>query len=133
MLGNSDAILDKVVRNMKARGIAAARVADTAVITKTGGDELTVSYVAKAFQSPMGGINKDASPFLGVGVVGPGSLKIKGDAGENTIAAIVDTAEALSLMHELAGYANDIVVEAGDTTDELARVRGHEHLLGMGA
>jgi hypothetical protein len=132
-MANKEFILDKIVRNMKQRGYSAERSGELALITKAGGDILSVSYVAKSVQSPMGGIDDASSPFLGIGVAAPGSLKIKGEAGENTLAAIFDTVEALELMHEVAGYANDVVVEAGDSSSELARVRGHEHLLGMGS
>lgn len=132
-MANKDAILDKIARNMVQRGYAnSVRSGDSVLVTKTGGDVLTVSYVAKSIQSPMGGVSDAASPFLGIGTAAPGSLKVKGAAGENTIAAISDTVEALALMNELAGYANDIIVEAGDTTTELARLRGHESVLGLG-
>jgi hypothetical protein len=131
-MANKDAMLDKIARNMKQRGVAAERVADTVEVTKTGGDILTVSYVEKSVQKPMGGVDGSVSPFLGIGVAAPGSLKIKGEAGENTVAAIMDTAEALELMHELAGYANDVIVEAGDTTTQLARVKGSADSIGLG-
>lgn len=132
-MANKEQILDKVVRNMKQRGATAERVGDTAEVTKTGGDKLTVSYVDASIQSPMGGVDDASTPFLGIGTANPGQLKIKGEAGETTLAAIFDTAEALELMHELSGYANDVVVESGDDTTELARVKGHEHLPGMGS
>lgn len=132
-MANKEAILDKIARNMGQRGITAERVGETVEVTKTGGDVLTVSYVEKDVQSPMGGVDDSSSPYLGIGIAAPGSLKMKGEAGETTIAAIMDTTEALSLMHELAGYANDVVVESGDDTTELARIAGHEHLLGLGS
>lgn len=132
-MANKDAMLDKIARNMKQRGVTASRVGDTVEVTKTGGDKLSVSYVEKAVQKPMGGVDGSVSPFLGIGIAAPGSLKMKGDAGENTIAAIVDTAEALELMHELAGYANDVIIEAGDTTTQLARVKGSADSIGLGS
>ena len=131
-MANEQAILDKIVRSMGQRGVAVARVGDTVEVTKTGGDILTVSYVLKDLQSPMGGVDGSVSPFLGIGIAAPGSIKVKGEAGENTIAAMMDTVEAMQLMHEVSGYANDVVLEAGDTTAELARIEGHEHLLGLG-
>ena len=132
-MANKEQILDKVARNMKQRGYSAERVAETVEVEKTGGDKLTVSYVDAAVQSPMGGIDDTQSPFLGVGVAKPGQLKIKGAAGETSIALIMDTVESLALMHELSGYANDVVIEDGDSTTELARIQGHEHLIGLGA
>jgi hypothetical protein len=133
-MANKEQILDKVVRNMKQRGHTAERVADTVEVTKpTSGDVLTVSYVDAVVQSPMGGIDDASSPFLGIGTAKPGVLKVKGDTGETTLALIMDEAAALELLHELAGYANDVVVEDGDSTTELARIHGHEHLVGMGS
>jgi len=133
-MANKDAILDKVVRNMLQRGYPnTVRSGDTVLVTKTGGDVLTVSYTDKNVQSPMGGVSAATSPFLGIGIAAPGSLKIKGAAAETTIAGIFDTVEALALLNELAGFANDIVVERGDNTTELARLRGHETVLGLGS
>lgn len=133
-MANKSAILDKIVRNMGQRGYASAvvRSGDTVLVTKTGGDVLTVSYVDKSVQSPMGGVSAAASPFLGIGVAAPGALKIKGAAAETSIAAIFDTVEAIQLLNEMSGYANDIVIERGDNTTELARLRGHESVLGLG-
>jgi hypothetical protein len=133
-MANRSAILDKIVRNMAQRGYGSAvvRSGDSVLVTKTGGDVLTVTYVDKSVQSPMGGVSAAASPFLGIGIAAPGALKVKGAAAETTIAAIVDTVEALQLLNELAGYANDIIVERGDNTTELARLRGHESVLGLG-
>lgn len=133
-MANRSAILDKVVRNMLQRGYPnTVRSADTVLVTKTGGDVLTVSYTDKAVQSPMGGVSAAASPYLGIGVAAPGTLKIKGEAAATTIAAIFDTVEALALLNELAGYANDIVVESGGSTTELARLRGEPTVLGLGS
>jgi len=133
-MANSVEILDKIERNMKFRGLTSAieRVGTTVELTKTGGDVLVVSYVTKNLDGPMGGVDGSVSPFLGVGIAAPGSLKIKGAAGENTIAAIFDTTEALELLHEMSGFANDLIVEEGDTTDALIRMRGHESALGLG-
>jgi hypothetical protein len=133
IMANKEQILDKVARNMKQRGHVAVRVAQTVEVTKTGGDILTVSYVDASIQSPMGGVVDTSSPFLGIGIANPGKIKIKGEAGENTIAAIMDTVQAVALMHEVAGYANDIIIEAGDTSAELAHIHGHAHLVGMGS
>jgi hypothetical protein len=133
-MANRSAILDKVVRNMTQRGYPnTVRVADTVLVTKTGGDVLTVSYTDKAVQSPMGGVSASGSPYLGIGIAAPGTLKIKGEAAATTIAAIFDTVEALAILNELASYANDIVVESGGSTTELARLRGEAAVLGLGS
>ena len=131
-MANKVEILDKIERNMTQRGLAAVRVGETVEVTKTGGDVLVVSYEDKDIQKPMGGVDDSQSPFLGIGIAAPGSIKINGAATENTIAAIMDTTEALELLHEVSGFANDIKIEAGDTTAELARIRGQADVLGLG-
>lgn len=132
-MANKSQILAKIARNMGQRGLTAEVVGETVEVTKTGGDILTVSYVDASIQSPMGGVDDSSSPFLGIGIANPGKIKIKGEAGETTIADIMDTAEALSLMSEVSGYANDIIVESGDDTTELARIHGHAHLVSLGS
>lgn len=135
-MANKEAMLDKIARNLKQRGLSAAAVVRTASgvsVTKTGGDVITVSYVDKAVQSPMGGVSPSASPYLGIGVAAPGSLKIKGEAAAATVAAIFDTTEALQVLAECSGYANDVIVESGASTTELARLRGTDGNLGMGS
>lgn len=132
-MANASHILAKIARNMHQRGITAENSSGSVKVTKTGGDVLTVTYVAKSVQAPMGGIDPTVSPFLGVGVAAPGSLKMKGAAGENTLAAIMDTAEAAALLAELAGFANDISIEAGDSTSELARIMGSTDAIGLGS
>lgn len=132
-MSNSVQILDKIARNMGQRGKTAERVGDTVEVTKTGGDILTVSYVDASIQSPMGGVDDSVNPFLGIGTANPGKIKIKGEAGETSIATVMDTADALELLAECAGYANDIIVESGDDTTELARIHGHAHLVSLGS
>lgn len=132
-MANKSAILDKIVRNMKQRGVSAVvRAGDEVQVTKTGGDVLTVTYVDRSIDGPMGGVSASTSPWLGIGVAAPGSLKVKGAAGENTIAAVIDTVEAVQLLAELASHANDLIVAAG-TDAELARVPGTADGIGLGA
>lgn len=131
-MANREQILDKLVRNLSQRSITASRSGATALVTKTGGNVLVVSYVDKSVQSPMGGVSASASPFLGIGIAAPGALKIKGNAGENTLVTVMSTSEAMSLLVELAGFANDIIIEAGDSTTQIARIRGDADRQGMG-
>lgn len=126
-MSNPVQVLDKIKRNLDAVGVAATRNATS--VTAAG---LTISYVDASIQSPMGGVNGDASPFLGIGIGNPGTLKVKGAAGENTIAAIFVSASDLAVLACCARFANDVVVEAGDTTTELARLAGHPDLKMMG-
>lgn len=131
-MANKQQIMDKVARNLTMRGITAVRSGDTVLVTKTGGDVLTVSYVDKVIQSPMGGVDASVSPFLGIGVAAPGALKIKAEAGVTTVAGAIDTAEAVALLVELAGFANDIILEAGSSTTQIARIPGDADRQGMG-
>jgi len=126
-MANSSQILDKIKRSLDQLGVSASRTSTSVV---AGG--LTISYVEATIQSPMGGINDASSPFLGIGIANPGKLKIKGAAGENTIAAIVDSSDNVKVVSVCTRMANDVIIEAGDTATELSRVPGHPDLLNMG-
>lgn len=126
-MANSVQVLDKIKRNLDAVGVSATRNATS--VTAAG---LTISYVDASIQSPMGGVSDASSPFLGIGIANPGSIKIKGAAGENTIAGIFVNAADLAVLACCTRFANDVVVEAGDTTAELARLAGHPDLKMMG-
>lgn len=126
-MSNPVQVLDKIKRNLDAVGVAATR--NVSSVTAAG---LTISYVDASIQSPMGGVDGNSSPFLGIGIGNPGSIKIKGAAGENTIAAIFVAASDLAVLACCTRFANDVVVEAGDTATQLARIAGHADLIGMG-
>jgi len=126
-MSNPVQVLDKIKRNLDAVGVPATR--NSTSVTAAG---LTISYVDAALQSPMGGVNGDASPFLGIGIGNPGVIKIKGAAGETTIAGIFAAAADLAVLACCTRFANDVVVESGDTTTELARLAGHPDLKMMG-
>lgn len=128
-MGNSQQILDKISRNLDQLNIDNARSADGVDVVV---DSLVVSYDDADIQKPIGGVDGDVSPFLGLGIGNPGKIKIKGGAGENTLAAIWTSELRMRVLRVCSGHANDIIVEAGDTTDELARMPGHQDLLGMG-
>lgn len=149
-MANPQAILDKVVRNMEQRGywnpgnstlpnpgyggagVQVTEVGNTVQLTQANGHVITVTYVPKAVQSPMGGIDPTVSPYLGIGIAAPGSLQMQGQSGDNTFAAIFTDQSAAELLLELSGYANDVLVTAGSGT-VLARIRGLDSLLGMGS
>ena len=131
-MANKVEILDKIERNMTQRGLSAVRVGETVEVTKSDASVLVVSYVGKDIQSPMGGVDDSQSPFLGIGIAAPGQIKIKGAAGDTTIALIFSDSVSLELMHEVSGFANDVQIEDGDTTAELARIRGQADVLGLG-
>jgi hypothetical protein len=126
-MANKVQILDKIKRNLDMLGISATRGASS--VTVSG---LTISYVDASIQSPMGGVSDAAAPFLGIGVANPGKLKIKGAAGENTVAAMMDSATNLKVLRLCCSFANNVVLEAGDTATELADLPGSPDLHGMG-
>lgn len=126
-MANPAQVLDKIKRNLDSVGVAATRTNSS--VTAAG---LTITYVDADLQAPLGGVNGAASPFLGIGVANPGTIKIKGAAGENTIAGIFVAAADLAVLACCTRFANDVVVEAGDTTAELARLAGHPDLRMMG-
>lgn len=126
-MANKQQVLDKIARNLDQLSISNVRGADDLV---AGG--LTISYEDASIQSPMGGVDGSASPFLGLGIGNPGKIKIKGGAGENSVAAILDSEENARILRVCSGHANDIILEAGDSSAELARLPGSSDLLGMG-
>jgi hypothetical protein len=126
-MANSVQILDKIARNLNKLGVSAVRGSSS---VSAGG--LTVSYVSASVQSPMGGIDKDASPFLGIGVAAPGKIKIKGAAGENSLAAVLDTAAAANVLAVCCRFANNVQIEAGDSSTLLAELAGHADVLMVG-
>lgn len=127
-MANRKPVLDKLSRNLEQLGMSVVRGSAGEVVASG----VTVSYVDASIQSPMGGVSDAASPFLGVGVAAPGKLKIKGAAGENSIAAIFVSSDDLKVLAYCAHFANNIIIEAGDSATQLAEIQGHADLLGMG-
>ena len=138
-MANKEAIIDKIARNMKQRGITADRVGET-VVVENGSNDLTVTYEEKDVQSPMGGVSDASSPYLGIGIAAPGTLKIEG-AGVNTanpatVGELIDSLTAAVLLAECAGFANDIQLanaNAGAGADLDVRIGGDADRLGMGS
>jgi hypothetical protein len=127
-MANGKFILNKIARNLEQYGLVVARGSADQVLVAG----LVVSYVDASIQSPMGGVSDASSPFLGIGIANPGKLKIKGAAGENAIADIFVDAADLNVLAVVARFANDVVVEAGDSAAELAVLRGHPDMLNVG-
>ena len=132
-MANDVQILDKIQRNLEQIGITVARDG-----SKLEAGNIKVQYEAANIQSPMGGIDDSASPFLGIGVANPGSIIVSGllDA-DTTIASIMVDATDLRVLRVVSGHGNTIKVKAGRTDDsiltaDLAVLEGHVDLLGMG-
>jgi len=127
-MANNRFVLDKIARNLEQYGLTVTRGSAGQVLAAG----LTVSYNDAVIQSPMGGVSDAVSPFLGVGIANPGKLKVKGGAGQNTLAAILGTADDVTVWSIVARFANDASIEAGDTATELLALRGHPDMLAVG-
>lgn len=124
---NKVQILDKLQRNLIMRGLSPVRGATN--ITIAG---FVVSCVDAVIQAPMGGIDGTSSPFLGMGVVAPGTIKIVPDGTKATIPAIFLDAASLIVLREVCGFANDVVVMDHDEVNVLATLTGSADLHMMG-
>jgi hypothetical protein len=120
-MANDVQILDKIQRNCEQVGISVSRTdADTLVAAA-----FTITYTVADIQSPMGGIDDSASPFLGIGIANPGIIDMDLGGALSTLAA-----DDLRVIRIAGGVGNDIIVNNGGS--ELARLEGHVDLLGMG-
>ena len=137
-MGNRVQILDKVQRNLESIGLAPTR--SSADVLTIG--NLIVRYEDADIQSPMGGVSDAASPFLGIGIANPGVVTLSGlldaDAALADLFVDIDDYRVLSVCK---GFANDIVLKAGNTASaaatngtgaELGRLEGHPDLIGLG-
>ncbi len=127
-MANSAAILNKLSRNLDMLGITNTRGASS--ITVSG---LTVSYVAASISGPMGGVSDASAPYLGVGVAAPGKIKIKGAGGETTVAGILDSETNAKVLALCCAFGNNVVLESGDASTQIAEIPGHVDMLGMGS
>lgn len=111
-MANRVAILDKIQRNCSQLGLVVSRT-DSATLVAGG---ITITYVDAVIASPMGGINDQVSPFLGIGIAAPGKLNL-------------DTNPTTLIHHKVfricSGHANNIVIPLGE-------VEGSVDMLGMG-
>lgn len=124
---NKKPIIAKIKRNLDMLSIASTTDLNTVTV-----DGVVISCVDASIAAPMGGIDGSVSPFLGMGVANPGQILLKGAAGENTIAAIMTSELRLKVLSLAMGFGNDVVVQAGDTTAELARIPGAVDVMGVG-
>lgn len=125
-------IMAKIERNARQLGLTIVSSSGTNVVIDNGSNDFTVSYVQPTITAPMGGVDGSASPFLGIGVVSPGQLKMKSAiATAGTIADVMDSLIAARVVHMLGWMANDIVLE-NSTASFTATLRGHSDVLGAG-
>ena len=130
-MANDKQILRKIARNLKMLAIDAEMVGDTVVVSN-GASNIVVSYVDAAIAGPVGGVDGNSNPFLGMGVSYPGQIKIaSSDVAAATVADVLNSAIAAQVLAVSAGFANDmLVVDGSDET--IAYLRGHADRRGLG-
>lgn len=129
-MANKKQVLDKIARNLDQLGIANTRGSANEVILDNGSNDLTISYVDASIAAPMGGVDGNVSPYLGIGIAAPGTIKLKFQAA--TIAACLDTAKVIQALAVCAAQANDLLMEDSAGSPNQVRIRGQVDLLMMG-
>ena len=125
-------LMAKIERNARQLGLTVNSNSGSAVVIDNGSNDLTVSYVQPTITAPMGGVDPASSPFLGVGTVQPGQLKVKSSStAADAVSDVVDSVVAVKLVHMLGGFSNDVLLENSDATFS-AVLRGDVDNLGMG-
>lgn len=118
-MANRIQVLDKIKRNLDQLGIANVR--GQSDITVLG---MVISYQDADIAKPEGGIDDQASPFLGIGIGNPGLIAI--DAGGSDL----DSLDKLRVLRVCSGHANDIVMS--NTTGSDGILEGHVDMIGVG-
>src|SRR5688500_17344977 len=126
------AILANIARNAKQLGLTVNSETSSAVVIDNGSNDLAISLVEASILSPMGGVDPTTSPFLGIGVANPSTIKLKSAISTaDTIADVIDSAVAAKVLKMLGGFANDVLLENSDAAYSL-EMRGHGDLIGVG-
>jgi hypothetical protein len=112
-MANRVQILDKIERNCKQLGIVTSR-SDANTLVAGG---ITITYLDASIQAPMGGIDGNASPFLGIGIANPGKINFS----INPTSLI-----HLQVLQVACGFANNIVIPLGE-------LQGDSDMLNVGA
>jgi hypothetical protein len=125
-------IMAKIARNCEQLGLTVNSNTGAAVVIENASNDLTISYVAAAIDLPMGGVSPASSPYLGVGVVAPGVLKLKSSStAADAITDVLDSVVAAKVFKVLVNMGNDVLLENSDATFTTT-IRGHAEVLGMG-
>jgi hypothetical protein len=132
MASNIPAIMNKIARQAQVRGLTVNSNTGTAVNIENGSNDLTITYVTPSILAPMGGVDNTVSPFLGIGTVNPGSLKMKSSISTNSnITDVIDGVVAATVQKILDGFSNDLILENANASFSVT-IRGDADLLGMG-
>jgi len=136
-MANSVQILAKIAHVAEAAGLTVNSLTADAVVIDDGAGDILVKYQDADISSPMGGVDGDTSPFLGIGVSNPGYLVFsKNSTGNDTMATVFDTVQSAQVLAICAGMANDISIQDGNegvgTSAELVRISGDPERGSMG-
>lgn len=130
-MANKQHLLDKLARQFKFMGLTYSQ-GQSSILVENGANDLTVSLVDFEGISPMIGIDGSVSPYLGIGIAAPNTLKIKSASTvADSIADVIDSVVAAKVLCVLAGFANDIILENVDATFS-ARIPGLADQNGLG-
>ena len=118
-MSNSVQILAKIARNAQQMGLTVSSQSATAVVI----GDMTITYEKASIQGPMGGVDGNVSPFLGIGVAAPGKIKVV------STVAIENDAEMMKVLALCTRFANNVVIQDTVRTVEVA---GHPDLVMLG-
>ena len=115
-MANPTQIVQKVARNaaqigltVVSQGFNSAGIAYCVI--SNGSNNLTVTYLLAQIESPMGGVNPNISPFLGIGIANPGQIVMQSAISTaGSMADIVDSAVAAQVLQLISGFANDLLL-----------------------
>ena len=136
-MANSVQILAKIAHVAKAAGLTVNSLSADSLVIEDGADDMLIKYQNADISSPMGGVDGDSSPFLGIGVSNPGRIVLsRNAAGNDTIADVLGSAVAAQVLAICAGMANDISIQDGNegvgTSAELVLISGDPERQAMG-
>jgi hypothetical protein len=112
-MANERQILAKIQRNLEQIGVAVTVGVDSLTV-----GSVVVTLADPAIQSPMGGIDASASPFIGIGIANPNIIVLTGT---------VNTNDELVLLAVCARFANTLNLVSNGVV-----IPGHADLIGMG-
>ena len=130
-MGNSVQILAKLARNASELGLVVVSQSQTAVVISNGSNNLTLSYQTASIMSPMGGVDPQISPYLGIGIGNPGKLVLSGANSSGTVGSVIDSQVAAQVLQLMSGMANNIIL-ADSSHNPICELRGDADLIMMG-
>lgn len=126
------AILEKLARNADIAGLTVLSRSATSVVIDNGSNDFTITLVDMTIGAPMGGIDPNNAPYLGIGVAAPCTIKMKSAISTaGTIADVLDSVIAAKVYRLCCGFANDVTLENASASFT-STIRGHVDIVGLG-